>query len=117
MKLLLDENLSFRLISLLAEDYPESQHVEMAGLGGAPDEMIWRHARDAGFVLVSKDDDFYHRSLVNGAPPKVVWLQIGNAPTAAVAACLRRNRSRLAAFAVSATDALLVLRLEDSAGA
>ena len=59
-------------------------HVETAGLRRATDEAIWRFARDHGFAILSKDDDFSSLALVRGAPPKVIWLQIGNAPTSRV---------------------------------
>lgn len=45
MKLLFDENLSFRLISLLSDVFPDSVHVHKIGLGNASDENIWEHAR------------------------------------------------------------------------
>ena len=37
MKLLLDENLSPRLVALLADEYPESAHLRDRGLRGADD--------------------------------------------------------------------------------
>jgi predicted nuclease of predicted toxin-antitoxin system len=74
-------NLSPRLVSILSAHWPESAHVESINMRGATDEAIWSFARDHGFTLVSKDDDFRSFALVRGAPPKVVWLQIGNAPS------------------------------------
>lgn len=58
MKFLLDENLSPRLVSTLAPDWPDCLHVEAAGLRRATDEAIWRFAREHGFAVLSKDDDF-----------------------------------------------------------
>lgn len=84
MKLLFDENLSRKLVALLSAEYPGSVHVRDAGLRGAPDERIWDYARDQNCIVVSKDDDFRQRGFVEGAPPKVVWLQVGNAGTAVV---------------------------------
>jgi predicted nuclease of predicted toxin-antitoxin system len=52
---------------------------------GAADSDIWALARRADFVIVSKDDDFRSMALVHGAPPKVVWIQAGNAATAGIA--------------------------------
>jgi predicted nuclease of predicted toxin-antitoxin system len=78
MKLLFDENLSFRLTAALCDIYPDSTHVRELGLLGADDSRIWNHAAKHGFLLVSKDTDFYERSLIFGAPPKVIWLRIGN---------------------------------------
>jgi len=82
MKLLLDENLSPRLAPLLAAQYPGTTQVELLGLRGASDTTVWELARTQGYVLVSKDNDFRQRSFQYGAPPKVVWLKVGNAGTA-----------------------------------
>ena len=50
MKLLLDENLSRRLVPALEALYPGSAHVSAAGLDRADDEAVWRHARERGFA-------------------------------------------------------------------
>jgi predicted nuclease of predicted toxin-antitoxin system len=84
--------------------------VESINLRGATDEAIWSFARDHGFTLVSKDDDFRSLALVRGAPPKVIWLQIGNAPTSKVAELLRANLSILEHFADEPGEALISLR-------
>lgn len=89
MKLLFDENVSPKLVGLLEEEYPGSAHVRELGLRGAPDPRIWDHARQNGFVIVSKDDDFRQRSFLQGAPPKVIWLQVANAGTNPIAELLR----------------------------
>jgi len=77
VKLLFDENLSPRLCRLLADVYPGSAHVRDIGLRGADDERICSYARDYGFTVVSKDNDFRQRGFLRGAPPKVVWLSVG----------------------------------------
>jgi predicted nuclease of predicted toxin-antitoxin system len=110
VKLLFDENVSPRLTDLLAAEYPESRHVRDVGLAGQPDQQIWNYARDNGLTIVSKDDDFRQRSFLNGAPPKIVWLQVGNAGTAAIADLLRREAARLREFEGEAESALLILR-------
>lgn len=110
MKFLFDENLSPRLVSVLASYWPDSMHVEGAGLRRATDETIWRFARDQGFAIVSKDDDFSSLALVRGAPPKVIWLQIGNAPTSRVVEVLKDNALVLESFSLDAAEALLTLR-------
>ena len=110
MKLLFDENLSPRLVKELASDWPGSTHIELLGMRGANDAAIWAHARDGNFIIVSKDDDFRSLALVRGPPPKVIWLQIGNSPTAAVANLLRSNALLLEAFSLDPVDALLSLQ-------
>ena len=98
MKLLFDHNLSYRLVAAIASLYPGSAHVREVGLHMALDEAVWSYAAQQGFVLVSKDTDFYQRSLVFGPPPKVIWLRVGNCSTDDVAALLRRRHTDLLAF-------------------
>ncbi|PHX99993.1 MAG: hypothetical protein CK529_07875 [Rhodospirillaceae bacterium] len=78
MKLLFGENLSFKLAVRLNVEYLYSSYVRLVGLRGASDQKIWQYARDNGFILISKDDDFRDFSLVHGAPPKVILLTVGN---------------------------------------
>jgi predicted nuclease of predicted toxin-antitoxin system len=98
VKLLFDENVSPRLVRLLSQDFPGSVHVREAGLRGATDEAIWHYSRANGFALVSKDSDFRDRSILAGSPPKVIWLDVGNAGTAAIARLLRENVDRITEF-------------------
>jgi predicted nuclease of predicted toxin-antitoxin system len=78
MKLLFDQNLSPRLPRLLADIYAESVHVREVGLRDAGDFEIWQYAQANGYAIVSKDSDFQQRSLLHGAPPKFIWLRVGN---------------------------------------
>lgn len=111
VKLLFDENVSPRLTDLLRAEYPDSAHVRDVGLAGQSDLEIWDHAHDHGFTIVSKDDDFRQRSFFEGAPPKVVWLQVGNASTQAIAELLRRKANQLRAFEADSESALLIVRV------
>ncbi|MDA0739634.1 MAG: DUF5615 family PIN-like protein [Nitrospirae bacterium] len=81
MKLVLDQNLSFKLPPSLDQAFPGSTHVKDFGLTGNDDEAIWKLAKDNNFTIVSKDSDFLHRSLLLGHPPKVIQLRVGNCPT------------------------------------
>lgn len=69
MKLLLDQNLSRKLVARLGDLYPDSAHVAELGLDRASDREVWEFARDHGFILVSKDSDMVELSLLGGAPP------------------------------------------------
>jgi predicted nuclease of predicted toxin-antitoxin system len=69
VKLLFDENLSYKLVGILAHDFPDCAHVRDIGLRAAEDRQIWDHARAQGLVIVSKDTDFRERSYVEGFPP------------------------------------------------
>ena len=111
MKLLFDENVSPKLVGLLEEEYPGSAHVRDLGLKGAPDGRIWDHARENGFVIVSKDDDFRQRSFLQGAPPKVIWLQVGNAGTSPIAELLQERADQLHRFDAEDESAVLILSM------
>ena len=56
VKLLWDENLSYRLAPGLQQAFPGTAHLAAEGLSGADDWQVWCHARDNGFVLVTKDN-------------------------------------------------------------
>ena len=58
--------------------YPGSTQVNQVGLEQADDFTIWRFAKDNGFTIVTKDSDFHEISLVQGSPPKILWLKCGN---------------------------------------
>ena len=109
MSLLFDQNLSRRLVGQLAAEYPGAEQVEGAGLLGADDLTVWQYAAAHGLMVVSKDSDFRHLALLHGSPPKVIWLRVGNGPTAVVAALLRARLADVQAFAADPALALLVL--------
>jgi predicted nuclease of predicted toxin-antitoxin system len=109
MSLLFDQNLSRRLVALLAAEYPGSEHVESASLLGADDLTVWHYAAANGLMVVSKDSDFRHLALVHGPPPKVIWLRVGNGPTSVVEALLRTRLADVQAFAADPALAMLAL--------
>ncbi len=75
---------------------------------GETDLAIWEFAKREGFTIVSKDNDFRQRSFLLGAPPKVIWLSVGNLGTSTIAAILEQNASRIAAF-LEQDEGLLIL--------
>jgi predicted nuclease of predicted toxin-antitoxin system len=91
MKLLFDQNLSFKLVDRLADLFPDSDQVRRLGLDQADDRAIWEHAKRSGFVLVTQDSDFADLAALLGPPPKVIWLRCGNQPTQAVEELFRRH--------------------------
>ena len=66
MKLLFDQNLSFRLIDVIATLFPDSKHVQDFDLVRAPDADVWSFAQQNGFAVVSKDADFVNLALLRG---------------------------------------------------
>ena len=109
MKLLLDENISDRIIPHIAELFPASAHVKSTGLAQADDDSIWSWAKLHRFTILSKDIDFYQRSIVLGHPPKFVWLRVGNCPTSLIVTLLKSHAELIRQFIESPTESLLVL--------
>ena len=109
LSLLLDENLSEKLLPLLFDRFPDSRHVRLIGLGGADDLVIWDRARLDGDLLVTKDDDFLRLSMSRGFPPKVICLAIGNASNAATAFLLLNHAADIEAFSSHPEAGFLLL--------
>jgi predicted nuclease of predicted toxin-antitoxin system len=98
VKLLLDENLSPRLVDLLSDLYPGSDHVHNLSLGGAIDSEVWDYAKLHGFAIVSKDSDFAERSVLESDPPKIIWVRLGNCSTEEVEKLLRSAHEMIRGF-------------------
>ena len=109
MRLLLDQNLSRNLIARLGDAFPGSQHVAAVGLDTAADREIWDHAREYDYVIASKDSDFRQLAFLYGPPPKVLWLRVGNASTAAILGMILDHAESIDAFAATDDEALLVI--------
>ena len=109
MKLLFDENLSSRLVLLLEDLFPASQHVRDCGLHAASDADVWEYAGKNQLVIVTKDSDFQERSVLLGAPPKVVWLRTRNCSTTEVASLLRSAAHLIARFNGIEQETCLIL--------
>ncbi len=109
MKLLFDQNLSHKLVLLMGDIYPGSQHVRLLDLHRESDAVIWSFAKENDFIIVSKDNNFHQRSFLYGYPPKVVWLRFGNCSTLEIEASLRSHLADLEAFEVDQQAAFLSL--------
>jgi len=77
MKLLFDQNISYRITKILSNSFPEAKHISQVGLLDSTDTGIWEYARQNGFCIVTFDSDYYDLSIVKGSPPKIIWLRIG----------------------------------------
>ena len=91
MKLLLDENLSRRIVPFIQDTYPGSSQISLLGLEQESDKNIRQYAINNGFVVVTKDADFYEMSMLYGQPPKIIWLKIGNQSKASTIKVLQDN--------------------------
>ena len=109
MKLLLDANISRRLIPRISETFPESSHVALLDLGDATDDEIWRYAIDHGFAILLEDEDFHQRALVSAPPPKVIWVRLGNCTTSDIEQAIQNGHDTIMAFLEDETASFLTL--------
>ncbi len=109
VKLLLDENLSDRIIYRITDLYPASEHVKTLSLIKSEDVMIWQYAKVNDFVIVSKDSDFHQRSILYGHPRKFIYLCVGNCPTSKIVHILRENYDMISQFGGAEEESILVL--------
>jgi predicted nuclease of predicted toxin-antitoxin system len=79
VKFLVDANLPPALAQWLISEGHDAQHVSDLGMERTPDREIWKHARDAGACIVTKDEDFVLLQALDRVGPAVVWIRIGNA--------------------------------------
>ena len=96
--LLFDQNTSWRVVRLLASEYPGSVHVSTVGLAGATDIDIYRYDARKGYCIVAFDRDFYHLSLSRDEGVRIVWLRTGNLPTERLARLLIERRPAIRSF-------------------
>jgi len=107
--LLFDENLSPRLVGLLADIYPGCTHVHSCGLGSASDADVWEFAKSGSFTIVSKDSDFEERSIIVGSPPKLIWIRAGNCSTKEIERILRAAQPAIERFIQNENESCLIL--------
>ena len=110
MKLLLDENLSHRLVRRLDDLFPGSAHVGSVGLLRASGTDVWEFAKSNGFAIITADADFYELATALGNPPKVIWLRGCNYPTTVAEELIRGQVIRIVEFLRDPEQAVLILQ-------
>jgi predicted nuclease of predicted toxin-antitoxin system len=98
MKLLFDQNISFRILKKLSDSFPDSSHVKKEGLINASDLEIWEYAKQNEFTIVSQDSDFNDINLTKGFPPKIIWIKTGNLNITEIAQLFERYQLEIEEF-------------------
>jgi len=109
VKLLFDEMLAPSIVHRLTDLFPDSAHVRNLGLKQTPDTDVWHQAKNLGYAIVTMDKDFANLSLVWGAPPKVILLQLGNCSVQQMEDRIRRDAVRISEFVTNSPKGLLVI--------
>ena len=98
MKLLFDQNLSFKIALGMKTDFPESIHVGKLGLEKENDFVVWQYAKDNDYTIITQDADFYDILLVRDFPPKIIWIKKGNCATKIILASLLQKKDIIKDF-------------------
>jgi predicted nuclease of predicted toxin-antitoxin system len=98
VKLLFDQNISFRITKKLNDILPESIQVKDVQLENKKDLEIWIWAKENGYTIVTFDADFRDLSLIKGSPPKVIWIRTGNLTTSNIEKLIRKKLEDIQEF-------------------
>jgi predicted nuclease of predicted toxin-antitoxin system len=92
MKIIIDQNISFRIIPHINHLFTEVAHVRMLSWTDAPDILIFRNAKQNGFdAILTLDEDFDNIILENSPPPKILWLRVRNCSTSHLAQIIKNK--------------------------
>jgi len=99
MRLLLDANLSWRMITVLKQHFDDCLHVDFIGLPvPAKDFEIWDFAQKNNLIIVTNDEDFIDLINLKGFPPKVILLKTGNQSRLYITNLLIQRKDEILAF-------------------
>lgn len=111
MRFLVDVNLPPRLARWLSSRGHEARHLVDLNLLTATDTGIWDRGKNEEEIIVSRDNDFYDRSLIFGAPPQVFHIAVGNCSNARLFDLLQSNWSEIE-IALSSGSTLISMTQE-----
>lgn len=78
IRFLVDAQLPPALARWLVTKGHLAEHVGDFGMQAASDAEIWDHAMAAVAVIVTKDEDFAQRKVLDQTGPAVVWIRLPN---------------------------------------
>lgn len=113
MKILLDENISRRIIPLIHPSFGEVEYIRSPRVGlnqPISDHTVWKFAKENNFHILTRDEDFIKLSLLFGAPPKVILLNSGNTTNQQLADILIHNVEKIRQFIDHEEFGFLILK-------
>lgn len=109
MKILVDNNLSYRLIPKLNNIVSQSSHVQKHGLEKSDDKTVWHFAKENNFAILTKDADFDNIVAIEGCPPKIIKLNCGNKKTGWIIEMIEKHQSDIKNFLTQTEDCILII--------
>jgi len=98
MKLIFDQNISFRLVKKIIDIYPNAKQVKELGLENATDNEIFEYAKKNEYAIVTFDSDFCDLNIIKGYPPKIIWIRTGNTTTKNLEKIIRQKYELINSF-------------------
>jgi len=98
MKLLFDQNISYRLIRKIKDIYPNAKQVRELGLENSTDNEIFEYAKKNNYSIVTFDSDFCDLNILKGFPPKIIWIRTGNTTTKNLERIIRQKNELINLF-------------------
>jgi predicted nuclease of predicted toxin-antitoxin system len=109
MRLLFDQNISYRVVKQLQANWPEFTHISNCKLTDAPDNVIWQYAKQSNYCIVTHDDDFDDLFSLYGFPPKVVKLKTGNLSNSQTILILNKHTETIKQFLNNSEEGFLTI--------
>lgn len=78
MNFLVDAQLPPALARWIISRGHTATHLLDLGLAASDDSIVWEHARRTASIIISKDEDFVDRWLLNSQGVSLVWVRRGN---------------------------------------
>jgi len=107
MKLLFDQNISYRVVKNLFATFEGSVHISECKLTNAQDSDIWKYAKANDYCVVTHDDDFDDIYAMRGFPPKIIKLKTGNLSNTQTIDILKRNHPLIVDFLANKDEGFL----------
>ncbi len=98
MKLLFDQNISFRLVKKLKDIFSNAKQVRELGLENSTDSEIFDYAKKNDYSIVTFDSDFCDLNIIRGFPPKIIWIRTGNTTTKNLELIIRGKSETIKTF-------------------
>ena len=108
MNLLIDANISWRIIKILNSHFSSVVHTrDIDVVQPAKDNEIWNYCKKNNCTILTHDDDFEKMIILKGAPPKVVILKTFNKNTLELANLILNKKSEIVDF-ISNPDLMIL---------
>ncbi len=107
VKVLIDQNISFRLKIKLSALFEYVEHIKSIGFTDKDDLEIWNFARKENYFIITQDADFNDINELKGWPPKIIWLRCGNQATGELLNILLKSKAAIKQFAEDSSSGLL----------